>query len=130
MSVEPTNNPAKGVEASVSAACPWKFARWARATNRLARHLRADGLSADVAQLKRRSCVEVLIAQYLRACSGTCHAERKLGMTDAEFCGDEIIDLAGFFFAGRNVELCVWIEQRGEPVALRFDQARFRRDEE
>ena len=46
------------------------------------------------------------------------------------FCGDEIIDLARFLFAERTVELCVWIEQRGEPVALRFDPARFRRDEE
>ena len=51
-------------------------------------------------------------------------------MTDAEFCGDEIVDLTDFLFAARTVELCVWIEQRGEPVALRFDEARFRRDEE
>ena len=46
------------------------------------------------------------------------------------FCGDEIINLARFLFALRTVELCTWIEQRGEPVALRLDPARFRRDEE
>ena len=51
-------------------------------------------------------------------------------MTDAEFCGDEIVDLTRSLFAARTVELCVWIEQRGEPVALRFDPTRFRRDEE
>ena len=50
-------------------------------------------------------------------------------MTDAEFCGDEIIDLARFLFAARVVDLCLWIEQRGEPVALRFDATRFRWDE-
>ena len=50
-------------------------------------------------------------------------------MTDAEFCGDEIINLARFLFAARVVGLCLWIEQRGEPVALRFDAARFRWDE-
>ena len=50
-------------------------------------------------------------------------------MTDAEFCGDEIIDLARFLFAARVVALCLWIEQRGEPLALRFDAARFRWDE-
>ena len=76
-------------------------------------------------------------------------------MTDAEFFGDEIdwlvsrltnplglsrlrrtapadsvVDLIRSLFAARTVELCVWIEQRSEPVALRFDPARFRRDEE
>ena len=50
-------------------------------------------------------------------------------MTDAEFCGDEIIDLARFLFAARVIDLCLRIEQRGEPVALRFDAARFRWDE-
>ena len=50
-------------------------------------------------------------------------------MTDAEFCGDEIIDLARFLFAARVIGLCLWIEQRGEPVALRFDATRFRWDE-
>jgi len=50
-------------------------------------------------------------------------------MTDAEFGGDEIIDLARFLFAARVVGLCLWIEQCGEPVALRFDAARFRWDE-
>ena len=50
-------------------------------------------------------------------------------MTDAEFGGDEIIDLARFLFAARVVGLCLWIEQRGEPVALRFDAARFGWDE-
>ena len=50
-------------------------------------------------------------------------------MTDAEFCGDEIIDPARFLFAARVVGLCLWIEQRGEPVALRFDATRFRWDE-
>ena len=50
-------------------------------------------------------------------------------MTDAEFGGDEIIDLARFLFAARVVDLCLWIEQRGEPVALRFDATRFRWDE-
>ena len=50
-------------------------------------------------------------------------------MTDAEFGGDEIIDLARFLFAARVVGLCLWIEQRGEPVALRFDATRFRWDE-
>ena len=50
-------------------------------------------------------------------------------MIDAEFCGDEIIDLARFLFAARVVGLCLWIEQRGESVALRFDAARFCWDE-